>query len=144
MSDDRMIKLGFDVDQIKNSLDSMDSKLDKVEDKVHQSNIEFKEHIAREAVSDEAIIGELRKMNELWRESNDNWREHMQRTRLNEVAVDHLKEINEKSEKRLQIVEDDLKGRKAVVKFFKVVGIIGVAVSGSIGAYMALVNLLHL
>lgn len=144
MGDDRIIKLGFDIDQIKNSLDSMDSKLDKVEDKVHQGNIEFKEHIARESVSDEAIIGELRKMNDLWRESNDNWREHMQRTRLNEVAVDHLKEINEKSEKRLQIVEDDLKGRKAVVNFFKVVGIIAVAISGTIGAYLAIVNLLHL
>jgi hypothetical protein len=144
MGDDRIIKLGFDVDQIKNSLDSMDSKLDKVEDKVHQGNIEFKEHIAREAVSDDAIIGELRKMNELWKESNENWREHMQRTRLNEVAVGHLKEINEKSEKRLQIVEDDLKGRKAVIKFFKVIGIIAVAISGSIGAYLAIVNLLHL
>jgi hypothetical protein len=144
MSDDRMIKLGFDVDQIKNSLDSMDSKLDKVQDKVHEGNIEFKEHITREAVSMEIIVEEIRKTNELWSKSNDNWREHMQRTRLNEVAVDHLKEINEKSEKRLQIVEDDLKGRKAVVKFFKVVGIIAVAVSGTIGAYLAILNLLHL
>lgn len=142
MSDDRITKLAHDVNQIKYSLDSMDSKLDKVEDKVNQGNVEFKEHVAREAVSDQTIINELRKMNELWRDSNENWREHMQRTKLNEVAVHQLKEINEKTEKRLQIVEDDLKGRKAVIKFFKLIGIIGVAISGTIGAYLAIASLL--
>jgi hypothetical protein len=144
MSDDRIIKLGFDVDQIKSSLDSMDSKLDKVEETVHKGNIEFKEHVAREAVSSETIVNELRKMNELQKEGNENWREHMQRTRLNEVAVHQLKEIYERSEKRLQIVEDDLNGRKAIVKFFKVIGIIAAAVSGVIGAYIAVTSILNL
>jgi hypothetical protein len=144
VSDDKIVKLGYDVDKIKESVSSIDSKIDKIEEQIIESNLNFVKHVASEAVSDEVIVNELRKMNELQKEGNENWREHMQRTRLNEVAVHQLKEIYERSEKRLQIVEDDLNGRKAIVKFFKVIGIIAAAVSGVIGAYIAVTSILNL
>jgi chromosome segregation ATPase len=143
MGDDRIVKLSADVDQIKGSVSQIDTKLDKVEDKVNSSIIEIREHIASEAVSDRLILEQLSKIdsrldvtNERLDENNGDWREHMQRTRLNEEQLKEFKKISVKMDERLQKVEDDLNGRRAIKRFFIMLGTV-VGVMSGIGGIVA-------
>jgi hypothetical protein len=145
MSDDRIIKLGYDVDQIKESVSLIDTKLDKVEEKLVSNTIELKEHLAREAVSDRMMLDEIIKMNSLLKENNEDWREHMQRTKMNEVSAEELKKISLNLDIRLQRLEkreeESLAIKKFTVKSLKVVGTILGVISGTIGLYVAITNL---
>lgn len=133
------------IDDIKKEISSVREKTFEINDKVNDIKLDISSHLAdfREQIVTQRHMQEnLQLMAESLKKNTESLIEHMARTKMNEIAVEELKNISENLDKRLSPLEISDIEDKAVAKMWKRMGLILGALTATVSAIYAILNII--
>lgn len=115
-----------DIGFVKDTVIDTSKRINKLEDSMSSFEKDFAEHIA----TDRQLAQEISRIGKTLERNTDSLVEHMRRTELNEMGIEHLKDISTKIDSRLKPLEDAFVEKAGVMKFAAKLGaFIGVVVT---------------
>jgi predicted RND superfamily exporter protein len=115
MSDTKIDIISKDLEFVKDIVQDVGNRVSSLESGQAEQSKLMADHFA----TDQQMYKELHRMNNILEENTQSLIKHMQRSELNELAVQELKKMNENFEKRLVPIEHKNIERAGVLKFWK-------------------------
>jgi len=132
MSDDRIDQISKELEFVKSVTQDSNQRLTSLETSMNKFVTEFSDHLA----SDRVMTGELTRMANTLERNTLSLVEHMRRTDLAEVAINHLKEEHEELEERVGPLEGHQLERQATSKMLR-------TLAGAVAAVASLASVIY-